>query len=100
MVPQDIDQYVDWILQQKPELSEVEPEVRDQLKKDLVTRLEDQINAAILDALPKADLPVFEQLVQTATPAEVSSFCEQRIPKLEGLVAAVLVRFKLAYLGA
>jgi hypothetical protein len=100
MAPKDLDQYVGWVLSQKPELEQVDPEVLKQLRQDLVVRLEDQINAAILAAMPPEQVPFLQQLLERSGQAEVEKFCRRYIPDLSELVAGVLVRFKVSYLGA
>lgn len=100
MPPKDLEQYVDWVLGQKPELEQTDPAVKEQLKKDLVSRLEDQINVAILAALPPGEVNTFEQMLARSGKDELQKFCQDRIPNLEEVVAGVLVKFKISYLGA
>ncbi len=99
--PQDIEQFVDWILAQKGELKDTPEDVKVQLKKDLVESLEDQINAALLSSIPQKDLPEMDQLIQNqASQEEIVKFCETKIPDMKNLVAGVLARFKTDFLGA
>ena len=98
-MPTDIASYVDWLVEQKSDLKDVDPEVLTQLKKDLTQRLEDQINAMILASLPTEQLPNFEQLLDTGTSEQVQEFCNLQIPDLAERIAAILTKFKLSFLG-
>ncbi len=98
-MPKDLNEYIAWVLGQKPELGGLDSDVIDQLKSDLADRLEDQINAAMLNALPKERLVDFERLIESGTSAQIQDYCKQHIPDYEEVIAGVLVRFKVSYLG-
>jgi hypothetical protein len=98
-MPQDLDQYISWVIEQKPELKGVDSDVIAQLKSDLADRLEDQINAALVAALPKDRLGDLERLIESGTTEQIQDYCKQHIPAYEEVIAAVLVRFKVSYLG-
>ncbi|MBW3538434.1 hypothetical protein KY386_02990 [Candidatus Parcubacteria bacterium] len=99
MAPQNLDQYVSWVLDQNPEIKDLDPEIRQQLQADYVDSLENEVNAALLAAMPKDRLPDFERLAESGTTAQIEAFCEHHIPNIKEVVAAVLVRFKINYLG-
>lgn len=101
MTPQDLDQYVEWVLSQKTGYEATDPAVKAELKKIYSESLQDQVNAAIVRALPPDQLPAFDVLLaKENSNDEIASFCEQNIPNMKEVVAAVLVKFKESYAGA
>ncbi len=99
-MPKDLDQYIDWVIDQKPELAGLDPDILVQLKQDLSSRVEDQINAALLGELPKDRLGDLERLAESGTSAQVLQYLQTHIANFDEVVAGVLVRFKVSYLGA
>lgn len=100
MPPQDLPSYVEWIVDQKPELRDTPADVKQALQQQLQERLQNLINVAILAALPPDEVPHFERLLAHSGQDEIQRFCQEAIPNLEELVAGVLVRFRNEYLGA
>jgi hypothetical protein len=100
MPPKDLNEYVDWILDQKPNLQNVDAEVKEQLRHDFVGRLEDQINAAIVAEMSEAQIGEFERVLDTQNPEAIQAYCTKAVPNTADIVAEVLLRFKTQYLGA
>lgn len=100
MSPQDLDQYVEWVLSQKDGYAAVDDAVKAELKKAYLESLEDQVNAAIVKALPPEQLEAFDQVLASQDDKAMADFCEQHIPNLKEVVAAELVSFKENYVGA
>jgi len=80
-------------------LSDFEPEMLAQMQKDLVERIEDGINAMIVENMPAEELPKFRELLENGTDEEVQVFCEQNIEGFADLLAQNLLRFREIYLG-
>lgn len=80
-------------------LSALEPEVLKQIKADLSDRLEDRVNAVILEHLPPDNLSAFEKLLDTKASDEVvQKFCHEQIPNLDEAIAGALIEFQQTYL--
>ncbi len=77
----------------------LEGEVQSQLETDLVDRVHDRINAAILAALPSEKAPNFEKVLDTGSEADIQQFCKEALPDLDNLVARELLAFRRTYLG-
>jgi uncharacterized membrane protein YheB (UPF0754 family) len=89
--------FVSRLLEEK-QIKDVEPEILEQLKADLMDRVEDRINMVILKNLPEESLGQFEKLLETDNEGEVQAFCQQQIPNLQELIAAELLAFRKTYL--
>jgi len=66
MAGDELDQFVNEMLDAK-QLSGVTDDVRAQLVSDLKQRLLDQVNKALIDALPDGKMDEFEQLLDDET---------------------------------
>lgn len=93
-----IDQFVDRLVEEKG-FANVEADVLEQIKKDLKDRIEDRINASILEHLPPARLEEFEKLLDESSQEEVQAFCEKHVPDLPAIVANALIGFRQLYLN-
>lgn len=94
----DFDDFINRLVEEKG-LENLETESLSEVKKDLKVRLERNVNAAILRALPKEKLEEFEKLLDSASEKEVQSFCETNVPDLGQMVARELLSFRETYLG-
>jgi hypothetical protein len=90
--------FVDNLVVEK-ELTNLDPEVLAQVKSDLLDRIEDRINAAIVEHVPAEKLEYFEQLVSRSDQKEIQSFCHRNIPGMDEIVAQELVAFRSTYLN-
>lgn len=100
MPPKDIDGFVDWVLDQKPAMKDLEPDIRNQIKSDFVDLLGDQINAEILARMPEDKLDEFDTILSSKDGVAAQAFCQEHVPGMSEIVAQVLVDFKLKYVGA
>lgn len=76
-----------------------DPEVRAQVVLDLRERLENIVNASLIEHLPPEKLEAFEALLDTkASDEAVQAFCSEAIPDLSEVVAGALLRFRDVYL--
>ena len=80
-------------------LGHLDPEVLTQLKKDLLGRLEDRVNAIVLAKMPPEKLEEFEKLVDAGNEEKIQVFCSENIPNLDQSIAAELLAFRQTYLG-
>jgi hypothetical protein len=94
-----IDQFVDKLIQEK-NMEGLGPEVLQQIKFDLKSRVEDRVNAAILTALPQSKLVEFEKLLDSKSSSDkITDFCRQNISNLDNVLAEALLAFRNTYLN-
>lgn len=93
-----IDQFVERLVEEKG-FSNLETDVLEQIKKDLKGRVEDRINASILEHLPPSQLEEFEKLLDNASQQEIQAFCERHIPDLPAIIANAFMGFRQLYLN-
>jgi len=93
-----LSQFVSRLVAEKG-LSNCDPEVLAQVKLDLLDRVEDRINAAIVANLPVDKLEYFEKLVDRADEAEIQAFCSRNIQGFDEIIAKELVEFRKTYLN-
>jgi len=96
---QDINAFVERLVEEKG-IRNVDPEVREQIKKDLTDRVEDRVNAVILEKMPPAKLEEFSTIVDRGSEADAESFCAANIPNLDQHIAVALLQFRDSYLNA
>jgi len=95
----DINTFVDELIEAK-NLVGIDGQVLDQMKKDLLDRVENRINAVIATNMPESAQDEFEKLVDSdSSDEEVTKFCSEKIPNLTELISADLVQFRSVYLG-
>lgn len=94
----DIKEFVDKLIEDKG-FNEQDPEVLDQMKKDLLDRVENRINAMILSNLNPEKLADFEKVLDSGSEEEIQNFVKRDIPDIDEKVASELLTFKNIYLG-
>jgi len=95
----NLDPFVDKLIEEKG-LDGLEKEVLDQIKVDLKDRIEDVINAKVVEKLPPEKLEEFEKLLDQNTSAQATQkFVKDNIPDLEEVLARVFLNFRQTYLG-
>jgi len=92
-----LDQFVDRLVEEKG-FENLTPEVRAQINDDLRNRLEDRINAIILEKLPPEKLEEFEKLVNTGNVEDIQAFSRENIPDLDQHIANELLAFRTTYI--
>ena len=90
--------FVEKLLEEKG-MTNLDPEVFEQVKKDLVDRVEDRINALVLRELPPEKLEDFEKVLDGGNDTEIEKFIEGNIEDREQKIAAELLAFRQTYLG-
>jgi hypothetical protein len=76
----------------------IESTTLEQLKKDLLTRLEDRINATVVAALSPQQLEEFEKMLDGANEKKLRDFAEKHVPDLDQRIASQLLEFRATYL--
>lgn len=94
----NLEQFVDNLLEEKA-MVDLDAEVIAQIRKDLLDRVEDHINAAMLEALSPDKLEDFEKILSEGSEADIQTYCSENIPDLDQLIATTLLRFRSIYLG-
>lgn len=90
--------FVERLVEEKG-LTNLDKEVLAQIKTDLLERVEDRINASIVEHMPVDQVEFFEKLVERGEKTEIHAFCERHIPGLDDIVAKELIAFRGTYLG-
>lgn len=96
----DLKVFVDRLVEEKNYPKDLEKEVIDQIKSDLLSRVEDRVNAVIISNLSEEKLGEFNKLLDDNTSdPEMQKFCASNIPNLAQLIASELIVFKQSYLS-
>ena len=95
-----LESFVDKLLQEKGLVVE-DAEVQAQLHADLLSRVEDRVNAEMLASLPPEQLEAFEKLMaDDATTADQSvAFLKAHITEYADVLARTLLAFRSAYVS-
>lgn len=96
---QDISEFIRRLVEEK-NFESVDLEVMRQIKSDLTERVEDRINATILENMPKEKLEQFSVLLDSANSEEIQAFCQSNIANLDEVIAQALVDFRNTYINA
>ena len=89
--------FADQLLEEKGADS-LDEEIKATMKADLVSRLEDKVNAIILAALPPERLEDFSNLLDNNLEG-MDEFLKNNIPGFEEVLAAGLLEFRNTYLS-
>lgn len=94
----ELEQFVDKLMEEK-QLPELTPEIKAQMKSDLISRVEDRINAALIANMNAEQMKQFDTVLEANEEAEVQQFLKDAIPDLETVLATALINFRATYLG-
>lgn len=94
----NIDDFVSKLVEEKG-FDEKDPLVIEQIKSDLLERIEDRVNAMIVRNLKVEDLDEFEKALDQNDEQALESFVQMHIPDINEKVAAELLAFRSVYLG-
>lgn len=95
----DLDTFVNGLLEAKG-LSYLDDAILAEMRKDLLSRIENRVHAIIASNMPEKYQAEFEALVDSEeTDENVQKFCSEKIPNLAELVTIDLARFQDTYLG-
>jgi hypothetical protein len=96
----DLGLFVDRLIEEKNLPKDLEKEVMDQIKADLLSRVEDRINAVIIANLAPEKLEEFSKMLdENIRDEEMQKFCADNIPDLPQLIATELIVMKNSYLS-
>lgn len=73
-------------------------EVLDQIKSDLMTRLEDRINAMIINNIGEEHLADFDAIVDSKNEEKMALFIKANISDFDEKLAQEMISFRLMYL--
>lgn len=94
----DLASYVDRLIEEKKYPAELGEEVIGEIKKDLLSKVEDRVNAVIIANLTPEKLEEFNSLLDSnISDEEMQKFCGDNIPNLAQLIATELIVFKQSY---
>jgi len=74
-------------------------EVLAQIKTDLLDRVENRINAAVLANLPAEKLEELEKMINQSGTDEIQAFCRENIVDIDQIIATELADFRRVYLN-
>lgn len=96
----DLTKFVDRLIEEKKFPTDLEKEIVDQIKSDLLEKVEDRINATIISNLSEDKLEEFNKMLDNdVSDQEMQKFCSDNIPNLSQLLASELIVFKQSYLS-
>lgn len=96
----DLKMFVDRLVEEKKFPEDLEKEVIDQIKSDLLGRVEDRVNALIISNLSEDKLGEFNDLLdKNISDEEMQKFCAENIPNMAQLIATELIVFRQTYLS-
>ena len=95
---QSLDEFITQLIEEK-NFENINIEVREQIRQDLMGRVEDRINAEILGNMPPEKLEEFSMLLDGADLEKIQAFCQDNISNLEEVIAYSLDGFRKTYLN-
>lgn len=96
----DLKMFVDRLVEEKQFPEDLEKEVVEEIKSDLLGKVEDRVNALIISNLPENKLEEFNKLLDdNVSDEDMQKFCVSNIPNLSQLIASELIVFKQTYLS-
>jgi len=90
--------FIDKLLEEKG-ASEMGVEVMAQMKKDLEVRLEDRINAVVLENIPPSKLEEFNSLLDEGEQQGIDAFYKRNIPDMNNIIAKAFMDFRSLYIS-
>jgi hypothetical protein len=96
----NLETFVEKLYMEKNFPNDLEKEVIDQIKSDLLKSVENRINAVIISNLPEEKFQEFEDLLdKNGSEEEIQGFCQENIPNVEQIIASELISFRQNYLS-
>jgi hypothetical protein len=92
--------FIDTLINAKLNGADIDPDVRQTLHRDLLTRLEDQIIRAIVDLLTEQQQLELEHLVDSNQIEKIDEYLTKNGVDLNRVLAGSMTEFQAAYLGA
>lgn len=95
-----LEMFVNKLVEEKKFPETLEKEVIDQIKSDLLSQVENRINALIINNLSPEKLEEFNTILdKNVSDEEMHKFCAENIPLLDEKIASELIVFKQTYLS-
>lgn len=91
--------FVDTLIDAKLNGAEIEPDVRETLHRNLLSRLEAHITAAVIEQLTDQQQAEVEHLIDTNQVAKIDSYLTDQGIDLNRLLAGTMTEFQALYLG-
>ena len=95
---ENLEEFVSKLIVEKG-FGDKDPEILEQMKLDLTDRIEDRINAMVMEKLPEDAFDEFEAKLEGGDQTEIQKFIIQYIPDIKDRVAFELMSFKNMYLS-
>src|SRR3989344_3347413 len=98
-VQNPLDTFADSLIEEK-KFPELLPEVKEQIKTDLLVRIDDFLAARIIAELSDEDVDAFEKLLNAgAQPTDIQQFAVDHIQDFQSFLTQSLMEFRAVYLG-
>ncbi|PIR47139.1 MAG: hypothetical protein COV07_00500 [Candidatus Vogelbacteria bacterium CG10_big_fil_rev_8_21_14_0_10_45_14] len=95
---QKLNEFVDKMIEDKG-ITGLEPDIHIEVRKDLLRRLKDILDATIVHHMPEEHIPEFRALLdRDASEGEMRDFCEKHIADFDQVLASAMVNFRNKYL--
>lgn len=91
--------FVQEIINSKPEFSELDPETKEELTKDLLESAENRVKSIILTNTQEDKLEELEILMNENNEEKLQEFYKQNIPNLSALIASELIALRSMYIA-
>ncbi|KKS11737.1 hypothetical protein A2617_00905 [Candidatus Daviesbacteria bacterium RIFOXYD1_FULL_41_10] len=99
MDKQAIEKFIEQLVKDK-DFPDISPEVHEEIKRDLLRRVDDFIAARVIAALSDENVVKFEEMLKSGKPeAEVQAFVTTNIPDFTSFLTQTLLEFRGVYLG-
>lgn len=97
---QNIDESIESLLREKG-ITQIEPEVKEELKADMKDKLLDQINRAAVQSLSEDEAANLAKLIENPdfTNEKMTQFIQNSSVDLTNITSETMARFKKFYLG-
>lgn len=95
-------QFVDELINQKfaDKINEVTPETREELRKDILMRLDEFVMSRVIAKLSDEDLATFENMIKEGkSNVEMQEFITQHVPDFVTFATDAFIEFRNVYLG-
>ncbi len=93
-----LEDFVNKLLEEKG-LTNLDPDILAEAKKDILEKAEDKIKATIFENMPEDKLDEFNSLMEANNEKNLQDFIKENISNIEELIAQALLDFKNTYLG-
>lgn len=91
--------YADQLIDEK-NYESLTPELRVELKTELLTQLNDTLIAKLLDVLSDEEVKTLNSLLETnPTDEQIQEYIKTKLSDPQGFIANVLIAFRKTYLG-